>query len=144
MCYVILLSTSSDEDLTRHNSDLVRFSRELPDDGDVEKLNYPHRWYLGSKAGCSCTFRHLYSIELGFGEPVYWYEEAPDEIAATLEAIAVIRRMVDRGDEVDCLDAWPRENLSPAVMDLDVDLSKVADAEFRFFENHHFVFRSTG
>ena len=51
------------------------------------------RRHVGSKSGCSCTFRHLYSIELGFGEPVDWYPEEPDAIEATIQLASTIRRL---------------------------------------------------
>jgi hypothetical protein len=141
MCYVIVLSTTSAEDLARHNSDRLRFARELPDEATVEALNYPHRWYVGSKSGCSCTFRHLHSTELGFGSPVDWYPEEGDEITATLEFVAVVRALVEAGERVDCIDAWSGEAGTPEFAErLAVDLATLADSEFRFFEAHHFDF----
>ena len=41
MCYVLLLSTTSNEDLTVHNNELVRFSRDLPSIPEVSNLKYP-------------------------------------------------------------------------------------------------------
>ena len=141
MCYVVLLSTTSAEDLARLNSDLLRFSRELPDEPATQALAYPQRWYVGSKTGCSCTFRHLHSIELGFGPPVDWYPEEGDEIAATLEFIAVVRALVEAGARVDCVDAWSGEAGTHGFGEpLGVDLSTLADADFRFFEDRCFDF----
>ena len=141
MCYVIVLSTTSTGDLARYNSDRLRFSREVPDEAAVEALHYPHQWYVGSKSGCSCTFRHLHSTELGFGPPVDWYPEEGDEIAATLEFIAVVRALVEAGERVDCVDVWSGETGAHDFGEtLAVDLSNVADADFRFFEAHHFDF----
>lgn len=141
MCYVLLLSTTSDQDLSESGSDLARFTRTLPDVAAVVKLAFPNRWYVESKPGCSCGFRHLYSVDLGFGRPVDWYPEEPDDIKATLEVIALIRRLVAAGEKVDCVDAWEHRDMHPvAEATLTVDLSQVADEEFRFFENHRFVF----
>lgn len=141
MCYVLLLSTTANLDLSEHNNDLVRFSRELPDIADTVKLRYPHRWYIGSKSRCSCSFRHLYSIELGFGEPVEWYEEDMDDIRATIQVIGLIRRLVECGEKVDCVDAWDYKETHPsAKAELEVDLDIISDKAFRFFENHHFEF----
>jgi hypothetical protein len=143
MCYVLLLSTTSVEDLSQQNTELVRFTTELPAIAEVAVLQHANRWYVGSKTGCSCTFRHLYSVELGFGEPVDWFEEDPEGIEATLSLIALIRRLVGRGEEVDCVDAWEHQAMhAVAGAVLDVDLSAVSDRQFRFFENHHFRFRS--
>ena len=145
MCYTLLLSTTSPEDLSVHNTDLVRFTKDLPQIAEVAVLKHEHKWYVGSKSGCSCSFRHLYSIELGFGEPVQWYKEEPEDIDATLQVIQIIREIVARGESVDCVDAWPRQETASAVTrQRDVDLSSMKDSEFRFFENHHFTFSNPG
>lgn len=142
MCYTLLLSTTSVEDLSAQSNELVRFSREFPLIADATKLKHPNRWYVGSKSGCSCTFRHLYSIELGFGEPVDWYPEEPEEIEATLQLICIIRRILESGESVDCIDVWEHQNMHPgAETALEVDLCKVSDQEFRFFESYHFEFK---
>jgi hypothetical protein len=144
MCYVLLLSTTSDEDLARLNTELVRFERELPAIADVAKLRHPHRWYVGSKSGCSCTFRHALDANIGFGEPEDWCPEEPDNLAATLFLMAVIRRLVESGESLDCVNAWHHQAPAPAAeTSLDVDLSKITDREFRFFENHCFSFTTT-
>ncbi len=145
MCYTLLLSTTSPEDLSVHNTDLVRFTKDLPQIAEVAALTYEHKWYVGSKSGCSCSFRHLYSIELGFGEPVEWYKEEPEDIDATLQTIQLIREVVAKGESVDCVDTWPRQEMkSAATSELDVDLSSIKDREFRFFENYHFTFSNPG
>ena len=143
MCYVLLLSTTSSEDLVVHNNDFVRFSKELPQITEITALKYPHRWYIGSKSVCSCSFRHLYSVELGFGEPVEWYKEESEDIAATLQLIQIIRELVTKGQSVDCIDAWEHQEMYPVAKDeLEVNLSLIKNSEFRFFENHHFTFSS--
>ncbi len=145
MCYTLLLSTTSPEDLTVRNTQLVRFTKELPQIAEAAALTYEHKWYVGSKSGCSCSFRHLYSIELGFGEPVEWYKEEPEDIDATLQVIQLIREVVARGESVDCVDAWPSQEMQPAaIRKLNVDLSSIKNSEFRFFENHHFTFSNAG
>jgi hypothetical protein len=139
MCYSVYLSTDSEEDLSKQSTDLVRFEKVKDDDPLTSLLEYEARWYVGSRSGCGCTFRHLVSIELGFGEPVHWYQEEDDEINATLSFLAVIRRMIREGYQLDCIDAW--SGAGPAdIVEKDVDLKTVADEEFRFFENHHFRF----
>ncbi len=141
MCYVLLLSTSSDRNLAEFNTELMRFSEELPTIADAESLRYRHKWYIGSKSGCSCTFRHLCSTELGFGAPVDWCPEDPEEIAATARVISIIRKLVENGESVDCIDAWEHHRGSAVAATLmQVDLARIDDGQFRFFENHHFVF----
>lgn len=144
MCYVLLLSTSSDQDLTFFNNELERFSRELPTIDEAESLKYRFKWYVGSQSGCSCTFRHLSSTELGFGVPVDWYPEEPEEISATIQVIRIIRDLVGQGESVDCIDAWERHERGPVLgAEVQVDLSGIKNEEFRFFENHHFVFNNS-
>lgn len=140
MCYSIYLSTDSDLDLSKWNYDLVRFRIEPAPEIFRPKLRFPYQWYVGSKSGCSCTFRHLYSVELGFGEPVDWYEEDEEEITATISFIKVIRKIVEMGFHVDCVDIW--EGASPEeISEFSVNLDVVSDKQFRFFENHHFIFQ---
>lgn len=141
MCYLILLSTSSNEDLSQYNNELVRFEKNIPDVPQREKLKYKNHWYVGSKSGCSCTFRHLYSTELGFAPPVDWYPEEEDEIEATLQVSRIIRRLVIQGELVDCIDIW--EGNKDNQLDLkaiEVNLGEVPDEAFRFMENHLFTF----
>lgn len=142
MCYQLILSTTSNRDLTASNNDLVRFSRHLPAIAEVSELKYPYQWYVGSKSECSCSFRHLYSIDLGFGEPVDWYKEEQGDIDATLQVIATIRELVTSGESVDCIDAWPGSETGETPR-LVVDLGTVSDRAFRFFENYHFIFAAT-
>ena len=139
MCYSIHLSTDSSQDLAGENSELLRFEKESIAEPFRSMLRNEHQWYVGSQSGCSCTFRHLFSIELGFGEPVDWYEEDEIEIAATLSFIKIIRRLVESGQRVDCIDAW-NDATQDDILERVVNLKNMDDKQFRFFENHHFVF----
>jgi hypothetical protein len=139
MCYALYLSTNSDEDLTKYDSALVRLERVKAEDEDTRVLMYPNKWYVGSKSGCSCTFRHLTSTELGFGEPVDWAPEEEDEILATTELYRVIRPIISKGYTVDLLDLWVGMDRAE-VTTLEVEISAISENTFRLFENHHFVF----
>lgn len=141
MCYSVYLSTDAGGDLTVHNTPLIRFKKEWkPREHEAPGfMRYPHTWFVGSKSGCSCTFRHLHSIELGFGAPEDWYPEGPDEIEATKLFYDVVSAMVMRGSHVDCISLWTGAT-KDMVQTLDVDLSSIEKEAFRFFENHHFVF----
>lgn len=148
MCYIVLLATTSDDDLARHNTTLLHFARDIPTTGaaavEATALRHPHRWYVGSSAGCSCSFRHLYSVELGFDEPADWYPEEAEDIQATLQFIQVVRALVAEGHAVECIDAWEHDEMLPNVHEeLLVPLGSIRDSAFRFFENHHFVFSDT-
>ena len=145
MCYLIYMSTDYGEDLSRHNSALIRFEKDFSncEPEVLELLQYKYHWYIGSKAGCSCTFRHLLSVELDFGEPVDWYEEQPDEIEATKIFYDVVASLISSGNRVDCMDIWSGAK-KEQIKRLTVDLLSITRDTFRFFENHHFVFSNTG
>lgn len=140
MCYSLYLSTDSSADLTCYNSDLLKFKRlDAAENADLIILRHRQRWYVGSKSECSCTFRHLVSVELGFGEPVAWNPEDADELRATAELYRVIARLVSAGHQVDCLDIWAGADLE-AISEQVVNLDAVSETAFRLFENYHFVF----
>lgn len=87
MCYSVYISTDSPEDLSGRNSELIRFEKVTDSNGDpcATLLDFSNQWYIGSRAGCSCAFRHLTAPELGFSDPVDWYEEQQDDLEATAE-----------------------------------------------------------
>ena len=139
MCYSVYISTDSAESLDQYNSDLVRFETisDAKDDPCTLLLEFPYKWYVGSKTGCSCSFRHLVSIELGFSDPVDWYEEEKDDIEATHELYSTLGRLLSEGYRVDLIDAWqgvPPEDIAT----VDVSLDDVPGTAFRMFENHRF------
>lgn len=141
MCYLVYISTDFEGDLSQHNSALISFEKDFnnADTEIIDLLLYEYHWYVSSKAGCSCTFRHLSSIELGFGEPVYWYEESSDEIEATKIFYDEISSLISHGSKVDCIEIWSATK-KDQIKRLEIDLSAVPRDAFRFFENHHFVF----
>jgi len=140
MCYVLILSTTSTDDLSRFNNDGIHFDGKIPDHLPVGQLRYSNRWYVGSRSGCSCSFRHLYGPEFGFGISEDWYPEEQSDIDATIEFVQLVRALILKGEHVDCIDAWDSQEALEPVASLAVNLSKVRDDEFRFFENHHFDF----
>jgi hypothetical protein len=116
---------------------LARLDGTEPEGADL--LRHQKKWYVGSKSGCSCTFRRLLSVELGFGEPVDWYPEDDGEVRATAELYRVISRLIAQGHQVDCLDLWtgaPKGDIKELV----VKVQEVSETAFRLFENYHFVF----
>jgi len=145
MCYMLLLATDASDDLATFSDELLSFECELPGVPAERLLTLPQRWFVAAPKSCSCDLRHLHvsSIELGFSEPVAWYPEEPEAIEATGRFIAVVRRLVERGAQVECVDAWYDTPLEAMVAEpVTVDLSQVRDAQFRLFENHRFVFVS--
>jgi hypothetical protein len=147
MCYMVVLSTDSDRDLTQMNSGLVVFSREMPTLPEAAYLQHANRWHLGSCEGCSCGFRHLMpeSVSLGFGEPEDWFPEEEKHVQATAEAVAAFRSILADGSRLDCIDGWASDDMNLAPLDgtLEIDLGTVPAASFRFFENHRFALTDT-
>ena len=139
MCYALLLSTTSNEDLSRYDSEEVRFSRTIADHLPVDRLLYPNQWYVGSRTGCSCSFRHLYQSDLGFGAPEDWFPEEDADLQATQIFIRLVRTLLLQGEHVDCIDTWDGNREMPFAH-LPVNLDQIRDDEFRFFENYHFDF----
>ena len=139
MCYALILSTTSNEDLSQFNREEIQFNQQVPDRLPVNMLLYPNKWYVGSRTGCSCSFRHLYEPGLGFGVPEDWFPEEESDIEATKIFIHIVRSLLTKGESVDCLDAWEGSS-EMSFARLHVNLSQVRDEEFRFFENHHFDF----
>lgn len=144
MCFMIILSTNSDNDLSLANNELLQFVKKLPGIPEEKYLSFENKWFLASNAGCSCNFRHLSgdSIELGFGEPEAWFQEDDDTIEATRQIAANIRTLIHQGANVDCFDAWAhgQNDAAAPIDDIEVDLTEVSDAAFRFFEGYRFSF----
>ncbi len=141
MCYSIYVSTDSNQDLSGGNGELLQFRKEAIAEPFSTLLRHENQWFVGSKSVCSCTFRHLLSTELGFSEPVDWFEEGEDEIEATLLFIKIVRRLIVQRHQVDCLDAWycvAKEDIT----EMKVNLKDLDDEQFRFFENQHFIFNN--
>ncbi|NJD04985.1 MAG: hypothetical protein FIA97_00615 [Methylococcaceae bacterium] len=142
MCYALVVSTTSDDDLSQWNTALVQFSRDIPEGTGKAFLRYPNQWYLGSKEGCSCAFRHLENpnVEaLGFSEPVDWSPEDPEDIEATFQVVRIFRSLLSKEAKLDCVDTWFDCDLKiepPA--DLLVDLATISESHFRFFEGYRF------
>src|SRR5262245_50629850 len=94
MCYSLYLSTDSPANLRFLNTDLVRFQKaddylyKIP--GIIDLLKFPNKWFVGSISDCSCTFRHLSAIELGFGLPEDWLGEEQVGLDATKQLYDVI------------------------------------------------------
>jgi len=139
MCYRVYISTDSDEDLSKRNSELVRFEKVTDPNADscTRLLDFPNKWYVGSKSGCSCTFRHLKLGDLEFGEPEDWYEEEQDELDATRELYSTLVYLMSLGHKVDLVDQW-HGALREDITTLDVSLADVSESAFRMFENHKF------
>ncbi|MCI0549407.1 MAG: hypothetical protein L0287_00475 [Anaerolineae bacterium] len=138
MCYELILSTTSDEDLSQYNREEIRFNQNVPDYLPVNRLLYPNQWYVGSRTGCSCSFRHLYEPDLGFSIPEDWFPEEESDIEATQIFVRLVRSLLAKGENVDCIDSWHgnKEPFPP----MSVNLGQIQDGEFRFFENYHFDF----
>ncbi|WP_372796328.1 hypothetical protein [Pontiella sp.] len=141
MCYALYMSTDCPDDLSRQSTERIRFSR--PSSSCPSILKHEHKWYIGSKSGCSCTFRHLCheSVELGFRAPEDWYPEDRDGIDATRELYKILKDIVTRGGRVEVLDCWSGDEENKAEL-LEVSLEQVSADRFRLFEGYLFTLTS--
>ncbi|GMV83887.1 MAG: hypothetical protein AMXMBFR7_50710 [Planctomycetota bacterium] len=144
MCYAVYISTDSATDLSGRNTDLLRFKRVDDSSADpcIALLDFPNQWYVGSKATCSCTFRHLHTsaVELGFGAPEDWCPEGQDEIDATKELFSVLSEIVSSGYSLDLVDRW--EGSQPGdIKIVNVYIGEISRESFRMFEDHKFRFK---
>jgi len=141
MCYMLYMSTDCPDDLSQVSSDLVRFGRPSVQTYSPcpSLLKHEHKWFIGSKSECSCTFRHLCrdSVELGFGEPEDWFPEEQDEIDATHELYGILKDVVERGHGVELLDCWSGDEEKEAES-IEVSLAEVPSGHFRLFEGYLF------
>jgi len=140
MCYMLYVSTSSRIDLSRYNSEYLRFGP--PERGACPQptiLENEYKWFVGSMSECSCTFRRLAGGDLGFDDPQDSLPEDEDEIKATAELYRVIASLVQAGCKVDTLNIWLDDNPVQPTR-IPVSLAEVSKKAFRFFENYHFVF----
>lgn len=145
MCYMTIISTSSDIDLSEFNSGDVVFSKKMPGIPEEELLTYQSKWYVGSSLGCSCGFRHLMAEnfnDLGFAAPVDWFEEDSGDIVATLKLVKVFKKLVSNGSALECIDAWTnsgycKPELSGSVV---INLAQMPESDFRLIENFHHEF----
>ena len=145
MCYMVVVSTTSTFDLTQLNTPLVKFSKDVSNVPEAVFLKYPHKWFVGSKDGCSCAFRHLGSdaIELGFTEPADWLEEDQEDIEATRELAEKLSAILSENHQLDCVDAWANDSDEPVPLagSIEVDLHAMSARCLRFFEGYHLDFK---
>ena len=139
MCYSIYISTNSPEDLSIYNYRLVNFKKFTDTNNDpcTVLLEFSYKWFVGSKSGCSCSFRHLMSIEFGFSDPVNWYDEEKEDIDATSELYTTLINLLSSGYQVDLIDPWHGAQPDD-IITIEVSLDDVSSTVFRMFENHKF------
>ena len=141
VCHMVYISTDCADDLSAQASELVRFERPAAQKQcpPPPMLKHEHKWFVGSKFGCSCAFRHLprESVELGFRKSEDWYPEAPEHLDATRLLYGTLNNLIQRGYRVDLLDCWSGDE-NKDVVALDVSLSQVSADHFRMFEGHLF------
>lgn len=142
MCYALVVSTTAEDDLSQWNTALVQFSRDIPEGTGLSFLRYSNKWYLGSKDGCSCGFRHLdyENVEaLGFSDPLEWWPEDQEDIEATFQVVRIFRSLLTQKAQLDCVDTWFDCDLEmEPPEDLKVDLANIPESHFRFFEGYRF------
>ncbi len=140
MCYFLYISTNSDQDLAINNNELVNFKKVESKDEELptEILSYSNIWYVGSAKGCSCSFRHLMSPDLGFSESVDWYKEETEEIEATKQLYDILKKELDKGKAIEIVDKWTQTD-SRDIKEMEVSFSDISRNQFRFIENYKYI-----
>lgn len=139
MCYSVFLSTDSTEDLAAFNDPLIKFIRiaHIEEDSSISLLSYPNVWHVGSRSDCSCGFRHVMTDDLGFSEPVGWYEEDAEDLAATKKVYRILLRLAQQEYAVDIVDTWEGTQKKDIKVK-DISLKEIGESRFRFFESYLF------
>jgi hypothetical protein len=155
MCNILHFSTTSEEDFTELPRDHFIVKRPREEDGrHLSLLSHPLKWYVACRYdGCSCHFRHygrFLDIEgalIGCDDATFaTAEEDPsadddEQLSEDTGALYdLFSRILAEGHPVDVLDSWNGEDLH-RVRTLDVSLSSVPRAAFRFFESSRFDLR---
>lgn len=145
MCYMTIISTTSERDLKEFNSVGVIFTKDMPGLPEERILKHQNKWFIESIHGCSCGFRHLMSCnfpDLGFSEPEEWFPEEQEDIEATLKLVNAFKQIISDGSKLDCIDAWAgNENIAPNISgQVEVNFRQLPDSEFRFIENYQHEF----
>jgi hypothetical protein len=147
MCYMTVLSTTSNIDLMEFNSALVTFSKDCHDMAEVNLLKHEHKWLvLRNGETCSCGFRYVERLnidDLGFSEPEDWSPEDENHISATHEIYHVITRILNEGERIDTFTSWQQdeESTDEVIGDIEINISEVGIDMFRFFDAHHFEYK---
>lgn len=140
MCYLTLISTTSNRDLSEFDTSLMCCSRQLPDAPARQFLRYPNQWLLTSGDGCSCAFRHLGAehASLGFSAPLDWWPEDAEAVTATRQAFRMLQELAGEGALLDVVDVWADDQGGAPQLrgDVVVALEAVDETSFRFFEGH--------
>jgi hypothetical protein len=142
MCYLVFISTNTEEDLADLSTGRFSFERACgPDSSSARKiLKHKNLWNLLSRnSGCSCGFRHL-SVESGpleFEPPQDWAEVDPDDVISTQEVYDFFSELVDQGYSVDVVDIWNEENIED-VQSCEIHLDAISREAFHFFEGWRF------
>ena len=146
MCYIIHLSTTSEEDLSKLPTDNYFIARadKGKDAAHLTHLAHPQKWFLMcGYGGCSCHFRHwdVQSDEdRNFSAPEDWYPEDAEDIEDTAAVYDLLARLLAEGHRVDLLDSWNGDDLDQ-IKTLEVSLARTPRSAFRFFSGYRFDLR---
>src|SRR5690242_15091244 len=110
MCYVLTISTTSDEDLRLRSNTHYQIEPVGSDPEAALSLHlHENRWCItGPFGGCSCSFRHLAegSTAFDFASPENWMEEDPEDLEATKSVYDMLTGILASGHQLDLIDVW--------------------------------------
>lgn len=80
--------------------------------------------------------------DLGFAEPEDWFPENKEDIKATLKLVNVFKAILSDGSRLECIDVWASDDPGGPGLSgqVDIDLSQIPAAAFRFIENYQHEF----
>lgn len=141
MCYITVLSTTSDEDLSALNNPAFSLTRVESSEELTNWLEYPHKWDLtGRYGGCACHFRNwMRENPPEFAPPEDWFPEDQEDIKATQAFYALISRLVSEGHKVDSITAW-QGDAEPRPFE--VSISAVPPEPFRLLDGYRCEYKA--
>jgi hypothetical protein len=140
VCHTTFLSTTCAPDFRGINDKHFHLFplTEVDDQVPARCLQFPYRWSLECRyGGCSCHFRNwVKENPPEFWEPQDWFEEDPEDIEATQAFYDFMESLVGRGERLDIVTVWSGDDLFG---ELEVSLSVVSRAAFRFMDGYRFI-----
>ena len=145
MCYFTHIALSKMVDPPPH-TELLRVSYVAPTPGpgpqelDRTWFTNQHIYYLGSKSGCSCTFRY-WQHEIGMVPPQDWAHEDPGDPAllATRELFRWLRHLHEDGIDIELVVKWATEPL-PRNEFIAINLDDITEETFLMFDDYKIKF----
>ena len=134
MCYELYISANNPlkEQL---KSEYVSFEQinDAQRNNLSSHLKHEFNYYIGSKAGCSCSFRY-WENDFGFTEPQDWTDEDPDDIKGTIALYKAIINLFPSSTLITIIPTWCGDDIPSQETEL-INLDSIAENKFIIFTN---------